>query len=170
MSLEYLVERYTKSGTSYMNLWSYDGELIEKVAFFDHESGKFKKSMVVIKAPVVHEGKIYKTQRYFEDGIVFDSLDDWPASKAILDEHGITDASKSSSVKKASKPEKVSTPEKFFTGKPRFIESDKPIMSMPTDTMPIRKEILDGKTIWITEDGLQFEDDNGEVGEPIILE
>jgi hypothetical protein len=173
MSLEYLFEVYTKLGVRYFNLWSYDGELIEKLGYYDHYTGKFKKSITIIKAPVVNEGKIYKTQRYFEDGLVFHPADKWPDMKNIFDEHGITNSSKPFSVKTSSKAvEKpiIKPVEKFFVGKPRFTESDEPIRTMQTDTIPIRLDKINDKNVWVTEDGLQFEDDNGEIGEPINLE
>ena len=47
----------------------------------------------------------------------------------------------------------------------RFRETEKPPVRLETDSMAIRQEVLDGKTIWIAENGMRFEDVKGEIGE-----
>jgi hypothetical protein len=47
----------------------------------------------------------------------------------------------------------------------RFRETEKPPVRLETDSMAIRQEVLDGKTIWVAENGMRFEDVKGEIGE-----
>ena len=49
----------------------------------------------------------------------------------------------------------------------RFSESDKAPVKMDTDSMSIKLEVIDGKSLWVAENGMKFEDVKGEVGELI---
>ena len=50
----------------------------------------------------------------------------------------------------------------------RFTESEKPPVKMETDSMNIRLEVIDGKSVWVAENGMRFEDVKGEPGELIV--
>ena len=47
----------------------------------------------------------------------------------------------------------------------RFIESENPPVKMETDSMDIHLEVIDGKNVWVAENGMRFEDVKGEPGE-----
>ncbi len=47
----------------------------------------------------------------------------------------------------------------------RFTESETPPVTMETDSMNIRLEVVSGKNVWVAENGMMFEDVKGEPGE-----
>ena len=49
----------------------------------------------------------------------------------------------------------------------RFSESEKAPVKMDTDSINIKLEVIDGKSFWVAENGMKFEDVKGEVGELI---
>ena len=50
----------------------------------------------------------------------------------------------------------------------RFTESEKAPVKMETDSINIRLEVIDGKNVWVAENGMMFEDVKGEPGEPLM--
>lgn len=49
----------------------------------------------------------------------------------------------------------------------RFSETEKAPVKMDTDSMAIKLEVIDGKSMWVAENGMRFEDVKGEIGELI---
>ena len=71
-------------------------------------------------------------------------------------------------IAKTAPPQKETSIKTMFTPvEVRFRETDKPPVRLETDTMAIRQQVVDGKTIWIAENGMRFEDVKGEIGEPL---
>lgn len=82
-----------------LNLWSYDGTHITKVAEYidwpfanDEEPNYWAKTSSVIKEPLVSKGKYYKTERYMKNDWDFKSLDDYPDAKSSFEQKGILEA------------------------------------------------------------------------------
>jgi outer membrane biosynthesis protein TonB len=50
----------------------------------------------------------------------------------------------------------------------RFTESEKAPVKIETDSINIRLEVIDGKNVWVAENGMMFEDVKGEPGEPLM--
>lgn len=81
-----------------LNLWSYDGTHITKVAeyidwpFADEEPNYWASVKPVIHTPVFIKEKCYKTQVSAQRGWVFESLDNYPDAKASFEQKGILEA------------------------------------------------------------------------------
>jgi len=91
---------YTGSNkTLCLNLWSYDGTHITKVAEYidwpfanDEEPNYWASVKPVIHTPSECKGKYYKTPKALINGWVFKTLDDYPDAKASFEQKGILEA------------------------------------------------------------------------------
>jgi hypothetical protein len=103
----YFVEPWTMKYKTYtgsnktlcLNLWSYDGTHITKVAEYidwpfasDEEPNYWAKTSTTIKTPVISSGKLYKSERYLNGGWVLEPLDNYPEAKSIFEQKGILEA------------------------------------------------------------------------------
>ena len=82
-----------------LNLWSYDGTHITKVAEYmewpfanDEEPNYWANVRPVIKKPVVSNGKYYKSERYRDNDWGLEPLDKYPEAKASFEQKGILEA------------------------------------------------------------------------------
>jgi hypothetical protein len=72
-----------------------------------------------------------------------------------------------SAVKAKASDNTVSLKNVFAPVEVRFTESETPPVTMETDSMNIRLEVVNGKSVWVAENGMMFEDVKGEPGEPL---
>ena len=70
-----------------------------------------------------------------------------------------------SAVKAKASDNTVSLKNVFAPVEVRFTESETPPVTMETDSMNIRLEVVNGKSVWVAENGMMFEDIKGEPGE-----
>jgi hypothetical protein len=82
-----------------LNLWSYDGTHITKIGEYidwpfanDEDPNYWAKTSSVIKKPIVSDGKYYKSERYFNSGLVLEPLDQYPDANSSFEQKGIVEA------------------------------------------------------------------------------
>lgn len=82
-----------------LNLWSYDGTHITKVAEYiywpfacDEEPNYWAKTSTVVRKPIVNDNKYYKSERYLNGGWVLEPLATYPDAKEAFDQKGILEA------------------------------------------------------------------------------
>lgn len=87
------------------------------------------------------------------------------ATKEVTKDAAITPKKKTKAMKLSENT--LSLKSVFAPVEVRFTESEKAPVKMETDSMYIRLEVIDGKNVWVAENGMRFEDVKGEPGEPL---